>query len=150
MRKDVIIKKAYHFPGISVLVPNQIGQTSEIIPIDLPIPDDIPDKTENFTLIRFIANIALFHIEHLENKYYDEPVQEFYPPIEFRVSYNLTDVSKTNCDIHQLKLAYWNLIEWVIISDPSHEYQILPHSTAQVAEAKIWSWLGDPTLAWGR
>ncbi len=150
MRKVVIIKKAYHFPGISVLVPDQIGQTSEIVPIDLPIPDNIPEITENFTLIRSIANIALFHRDDLEKKYYEDPVQEFDPPIEFRVSYSLTDVSQTDCDIQQLKLAYWNLIEWVIISDPSHEYQILPHSTAQVAEAKIWSWLGDPTLAWGK
>jgi len=152
MREDAIIKKAYHFPGLTVIVPNQTSQDFEIIPLNLPdeIPDDIPEITENFTLIRYIANLALFRSDHLEAKIYEEPVQEFDPPIEFRVNYSLTDVIQSQCEIQRLKLAYWDLEKWVIISDSSHEYQILPPSTAQVAEAKIWSWVGDPALAWGK
>lgn len=152
MREDTIIKKAYHFPGISIIVPKQIRQDIEIIPLNLPdeIPDDIPEITENFTLIRYVANLALFRSDHLEAKNYEEPLQEFDPPIELRINYSLNDVFQTHCDIQRLKLAYWDLENWVIISDPGHEYQILPPSTAQVAEAKIWSWLGDPALAWGK
>ena len=152
MREDAIIKKAYHFPGLTVLVPNQNSHDFDIIPLNLPdeIPDDIPEITENFTLIRYIANLALFRSDHLEAGNYEEPVQEFNPPIEFRVNYSLSDVFESHCEIQRLKLAYWDLEKWVIISDPSHEYQILLPSTAQVAEAKIWSWVGDPALAWGK
>jgi hypothetical protein len=53
-------------------------------------------------------------------------------------------------DIHQLKLAYWVPDRWVIISDVFHEYQIFQPNFARIAEVKIWSWVGDPTLAWGR
>jgi len=152
MREIEIIKRAYHFPGLSVIVPDQIGRDIAIIPVDLTdrMPEDIPEETENFSVIRYIANIALFRRDHVEEKYYDEPIQEFNPPIEFRVKYFLEDVMRANCDIHQLKLAYWDMEKWVIISHPAFEYQILPPSTAQVAEVKIWSWVGDPAVAIGK
>jgi len=152
MKEDPKVKKAYHFLGISVLVPMQTEQDSEIVALDWRnrIPDDIPEKTDNFSLIRYIANIVLFRKDHLDREYYEEPIQEFNPPIEFRVHYRFDDVNSTDCDIQQLKLAYWDGQKWVIISDPTHEYHILPPSTAQVAEAKIWSWIGDPALAWGK
>jgi hypothetical protein len=57
---------------------------------------------------------------------------------------------ESKCDIQQLKLAFWDGSQWVILSDASHEYYILPPSTGQIAEAKIWSWTGDPPLAWGK
>jgi hypothetical protein len=57
---------------------------------------------------------------------------------------------ESNCDFKQLQLAYWDGSHWVIISDPPHEYHILPPSTGQIAEARIWSWVGDPPLAWGK
>ena len=147
-----IIKNAYHFPGLSVIVPEQIGNEIEIVPVNFPerIPGDIPEKTEAFTLIRYIINIALFHRDHVEEEYYKEPVQEFDPPIEIRVNYHIEDLHQVDCDIYQLKLAYWDMEKWVIISDRSHEYQILPHSTAQIAEAKIWAWADDPAIAWGK
>jgi len=141
--------KAYHFPGISVLVPSQ---EAEVVALDWGIrnPDDIPKKSGDFTLIRYIANIVLFYKDDLDNGIYENPVKKFDPPIEFRIQYNFLDVCKAGCDIHNLKLAYWDGRKWVIISDSSHEYLILPPSTSQVAEAKIWSWIGDPTLAWGK
>lgn len=144
-----INKKAYHFPGLSILVPDQIENEVEIVPINLPIK--LPKGFEDL-IIRPIANIALFRRDHIENEYYEEPVPDFDPPIELRVSYNFFDVCQVGCDIYNLNLYYWDLQRklWVLISDSSHEYQILPPSTAQVAEAKIWSWVGDPTIAWGK
>jgi len=152
MREIRIIKRAYHFPGLSVIVPDQIGRDIGIMPVDLidRMPEDIPEVTKNFTLNRYIANLALFRVDHVEEEYYGEPIQDFDPPIEFRVKYTLEDVMSADCDIHHLKLAYWDLEKWVIISDPAHEYQILPPSTAQIVEAKIWSWVGDPAVAIGK
>ncbi len=149
MKERPTIKTAYHFPEVSVLVPQQLEQ-AEIVAVDLPIPEDLPGFPEPHTKIRNIANIVLFH---KADDNFQEPVKDFNPPIEFRVHYKFEDVKKTdNCDINQLILAYWDdeKRKWVIISDLEHEYQILPPSTAQVAEAKIWSWNGDPTLAWGK
>jgi hypothetical protein len=145
-----INKKAYHFPGLTVLIPEQIGY--EIVPVNFPElpPGEIPEKTDQFTLIRFIANIGFFFREHVDEEYFEEPVLEFDPPIELRVTYNIADLNQIYCDIHQLILAYWDMEQWVIISDPSHEYQILPYTTAQVAEVKIWSWAADPTIGWGK
>ncbi len=151
MEHDVIIKEAYHFSGITILVPRQRNQESNIIPVNRPelIPDEIFEKRDDFNLIRVIANIALFRREDLDHENFEEPVQTFDPPIEIRVNYNLDDVIQADCDIEQLKLAYWDGKDWVLISDEDHEYQILPASTAPVAEAKIWSWIGDPPIIWG-
>jgi len=160
MNEDTKVTKAYHFPGISVLVPEQ---ASEIVALDWGIRNsgNIVEQTRDFTLIRYIANIVLFRKVDIDKGSYEDPVKEFDPPIEFRIQYNFFDVSKAvDCDIKNLKLAYWDgrNRKWVIISDPdpnpdpdpAHEYQILPPSTAQVAEAKIRKWIGDPTLAWGK
>lgn len=142
----------HHFPGVTVIVPVQTHQESEIVPIDLrdQTPDDIPNETINFKVIRYIANIVLFRKEDLEREIFERPIQNFDPPIEFRVAYNEIDELKVRGAIHNLKLAYWDGEKWVIISDPSHDFQILPPGTAKVAEAKIRSWIGDPPLAWGR
>jgi len=149
MKRRPIEKKAYHFPEVSVLVPDQ---NPEIVAVDWThlIPEDLPEETEGFIWIRNIANIVLFRKDDFE---FEDPVKNFSPPIEFRVHYKFEDVKETDDgDINQLKLAYWDEEneKWVIISDLEHEYQILPPSTAQVAEAKIGSWNGDPTLAWGK
>lgn len=151
MTEQGFMRRAYHFPGFSVLVPVQTGQDVEVVPIEVPegIPENIPQETENFKLIRIIANLALFRSDHLEEENYEEPLQEFDPPIEIRINYSKEDVRKANGDISQLKLAYWDLEKWVIISDRSHEYQVLPSSTAPIAEAKIRSWADDPILGWG-
>ena len=148
MEKEIFVKVPYHFPGITVLVPME----SEIVAIDggSILPNNIQDKTENFTLIRQIANIVLLTREDYENGRIENPVKTFSPPIEFRVGYNFYDLMESNCNINDLKLAYWNGKEWIIISDPQYDYRILPPSTGQVAEVKIWSWVGDPMLAWGK
>jgi hypothetical protein len=145
-----INKRAYHFPGLTIIVPEQTGKA--IMPVNFPerIPENIPESPEYFTLIRIIANIGFFFMEHVEAKYFEEPVREFDPPIELRVNYNIGDINQIECDIHQLKLAYWDMERWVTISDTSHEYLILPYTTAQVAEAKIWAWADDPTVGWGK
>ena len=152
MRECGIIKIAHHLPGLTVLVPRRIGQEIEIVPIDTTemMPLSYEDRTDNFTFISEIANIALFRKDHLEQGNYEEPIKEFDPPVEFRIPYGELELEHVHNDIHQLKLAYWVPDRWVIISDIFHEYQILPLSTAPIAEVKIWSWIGDPTLAWGK
>jgi hypothetical protein len=149
MLKEPFAKIPYHFPGITVLVPKQCENDIVAIEKGSLVPNNIPIRTKNFTLIRYIANIVL-----LTKTDYDmgkmNPVKTFDPPIEIRVGYNFDDIMKSNCEIKNLKLAYWDGDQWVIISNPSHGYHILPPSTGKVAEARIWSWVGDPPLAWGK
>jgi hypothetical protein len=155
MRVSGIIKIAHglpEFPDLIVSVPRRIGQEIEIVPVDMTERETshFAEETDNFTLIRPIANIALFRSDHLAIGNFEEPVKEFDPPIEFRIKYGDLELEHVDGDVQQLKLAYWVPERWVIISDVFHEYQILPHNFARIAEVKIWSWVGDPTLAWGR
>jgi hypothetical protein len=149
MIKEPFAKVPYHFPGITVLVPRQ--SQNDIVAIDKGIlnPDKIPVKTGNFSLIRLIGNIVFVNKSDSDLGKMN-PVKTFDPPVEFRVGYNFDDVLKSRGDFRKLKLAYWDGSQWVIISDSAHEYQILPPSTGQVAEARIWSWVGDPPLGWGK
>jgi hypothetical protein len=145
-----VLKTRCHFPGITILLPLQ-GE-KEIVAVDKgSIPENIPDQPDIFIQIRRIANIALYYKEDVHHQ---DPVTTFNPPIEVRVGYNFYDVVQSHFDVNQLKLAYWDGSQncWVIISDPAKDfdYLILPPDTGQVAEFKIWSWTGDPPLAWGR
>jgi len=154
MRVSGIIKIAHglpEFPDLIVSVPRRIGQEIEIVPVDMTERETshFAEETDNFTLIRPIANIALFRSDHLAIGNFEEPVKEFDPPIEFRVRYSDDDLKQVD-DFSQLKLAYWVPERWVIISDVFHEYQIFERDFAQIAEVKLWSWSGDPTLAWGK
>ena len=138
-------------PDLMVIVPRRIGQEIEIIPHEyrLWIPEKENRVTEDFRWIRSVATIALFRSDHLAKNKLEEPVKEFDPPIEFRIKYGDEELKQVE-DIYQLKLAYWVPDRWVIISDIFHEYQIFERDFAPIAEVKIWSWLGDPTLAWGK
>ena len=152
MKHFWIDKKPYHFEkhGISIIVPDQdLG--IKIQPKSPPdeIPDEIPEPV-TFTLIRKISTIELFRKEDIERSNYQDPVEQFEPPIELRVGYGQSELDEVEDDIHRLVLAYWNMQEWIIISNKFHEYQILPPSIGQIAEAKIYSWIGDPTIAWGK
>jgi hypothetical protein len=135
-------KFPYHFPGISVIVPN-----SMMIAINKGIqdPKSIRAESDGFKLIRIIGNICIFHSDDLKN-----PIKKFDPPIKIRVGYNMQDVMQCEGDINQLKLAYWDGETWVVVSNPEHEYQILPFTTGQIAEFEITTWVGDPPVAWGR
>jgi len=139
-------------PDLMVIVPRRIGQEIEIVPVNMPegIVENNDKRTENFTWIRSIANFALFRKDHHEMGIYDAPIKEFDPPIELRIPYGNLELKHVHNNVSQLKLAYWARDRWVIISDIFHEYQILPPNFAPIAEVKIWSWLGDPTLAWGK
>jgi len=152
MRESGIIKKAHNLHALTVLVPRRIGQEFEIVPIDVPEPmvEHNDEGTMDFTWIRSVANVALFRKDHHDMKNYGEPIKEFDPPIEFRIPYGDLELENVSNDISQLKLAYFSPDRWVIISDVFHEYQILPPEIARIAEVKIWSWVGDPTIAWGK
>lgn len=146
MIQEPLAKLEYHFPGITVLVPQQKGDQIVKV-INGSLPDNIPDQQdqpEKFKLIRYIANIALFSKTGIE-----DPVQTFDPPIEIRAGYSINDIMTSNCDYKQLKLAFWDGTKWVIFKESTHEYHILPPDTGLVAEAKIWSWVGDPPIGWG-
>lgn len=152
MKKSGIIKKAHHLPGLTVLVPRRIGQEIEIVPVDMTemMPVSYEDRTDNFTFISEIANIALFRQDHHDQRNYENPIKEFDLPIEFRIPYGELELEHVHNDHDLLKIAYWVPDRWVVISDVFHEYQILPPRIARIAEVKIWSWVGDPTLAWGK
>jgi len=139
-------RKPYHFPGITVIVPEQDDGT-QLFPKVKSIPDSTGEKfPDGSKRIRLIANIALYRGRGEKQ----EIVNDFMPPIELRVAYNFDDAMKAGCSIDGLKLAYWKDSDWVIFEDGVNcEYYILPPSTAQVAEVIIEHWPGDPPLAWG-
>jgi len=143
MAEKGISKKPHHYPGISIFLPDQIDKDSEIVFKELP--KGIANIPKKFELIRIIGNIALF-----PRGSHGKPVVKFDPPIELRISYNSEDLVKVGGEIDKLKLAYWDTKTWVIISDPPHNYQILPPTTAQIAEVTIGEWADDPTLGWGK
>ena len=150
MNGEPIVKELYHFPGITVIVPKQTENDIVAINQGTLIPGNIPMGTDYFTPIRHITNFVLYNKTDYQ-KGGRTPVKKFDPPIEIRVGYNFYDIMESNCDIKQLKLAYWDGSQWKIISDdPLCEYHILPPSTGQVAEAKIWFWEGDPLVVWGK
>ena len=134
----------YHFPGITVIVPDQRTKVRPIVR-EKAIPKGIPLETSEFKVIRIVANIVVY-----EGRDMSEPMMAFDPPIEIRVGYNFEDVKQSGCELENLKLAYWDGRDWVIISDSDHEYMILPPSTCQIAEVKINKWAGDPPIGWGR
>jgi hypothetical protein len=138
----------YHFPGVTVIVPEQFGDQIMAISKDLLKPKTFPNNNQ-FTFFRQIANIVLVKKEGYELGGSYVIVNSFDPPIELRVGYNIDDLMKAGCDIYGLKLAYWNGADWVILSNDIYKYMILPPSTAQVAEVTIHEWSGDPPLAWG-
>jgi len=150
MYKEPSEKKPYHFPGITVLVAKQ-GE-NDVIAVDKGslVPDTIPTITKKFTLIRLIGNFVILTQADYDHGNTMNPLKSFDPPLEIRVGYNFDDAMKCRGGYRKLKLAYWDGSEWVIISDAAHEYQILPPSTGQVAEARIHSWAGDPPLGWGK
>ena len=90
----------YRYAGVSFLLPDEIDRSYQIKL--KAVPDWIPIQTENFTLIRIIANIALCK----KGTNLAEP--NFEPPIELQVGYTLDDLEQAEDDIHNLKLAYWD------------------------------------------
>lgn len=141
---------AYHFHGITVIVPFQLPTKTELVPIDKGslVSNPAPFRENEYRVTRLIANIALFTRQDYETGNFDNPVSSFDPPIELRVGYNFYDILRSGGELQNLQLAYWDGVQWIVISDAAHEYQVLPPSTGQVAEVKIWEWVGDPPLAW--
>lgn len=129
---------AYRYSGVSFFLPDEIDKSHQIKL--KAIPDWIPIQTEDFTLIRIIANIALCI------RGTNEVSPEFEKPIELQIRYTLEDLEEADGE-ENLKLAYWDLHDWVIISDSDHEYEIFP---GQIGKVRIKSWGADPTLAWGK
>ena len=138
----------YHFSGITVIVPEQVGD--QIMPIDKGLVNPkVFRNSSNFTFIRQIANIAFVKQQGYEPDSPQTYITDFTPPIELRVGYNIEDLFECATHGKTLKLAYWNGNDWVDISNDFFEYLILPPSTGQVAEVTIPAWIGDPPLAWG-
>ena len=139
-------KKAYHFPGITILVPTQLSGF-----VIIPIPKEIPDISQlrqvDVNVIRVIANIAF--LQFPADKSSDPiPATYFNPPVEFRVGYNMQDVMAGGCNLDNLIPAYWNGTSWVFLNGTQYEYHILPPTTGQIAEFEAREWPADPPLAW--
>jgi hypothetical protein len=138
-------RAVYHFHGMTVIVPDQ--DLIQVRPIDKGIPEPFLYGAKYPLLIRIIANL-----QFVDRSAYESgsviPVSTFSPFMELRVGYHFLDVMRCGGDYQNLKLAYWFGNEWVPISDPAHDYLILPPSLGQVAEVKIGSWPADPPLAW--
>ncbi len=133
-----------HFNGISVFLPD-----TRVEAINKEI-DDVTsmmsiEENRNFNPIRIIGNICIYHRGNR-----NAPLKTFKKAVEFRVQYNFYDVIQCGGDINKLKLAYWDGEKWIVVSDDEHNYQILPPTTAPLAEFTIEEWAGDPPLAWGR
>jgi hypothetical protein len=150
-----ISRVSFHFLGITVIVPQQANTKVEVVAIDLGIPNRNEiirrEKEDGLHATRFIANIVLFHKREDERYDLAIPIKNFDPPIKLRVGYNYFDILEVGGkNQNDLKLAYWDGAEWVLISEPDHKYMILPPNTGQVAEAEISQWIGDPPIAWVR
>lgn len=147
------MKEAYHFPGITVIVPEQLSHV-KLMAINKGSLFPKNDLPGGFHPIRLIANIALVPVEEFfPGKMHQQnliSVVSFNPPIEFRVGYHFQDVLETDGGLYSLRLAYSDGTEWVPITPEAHEYLILPPGTGQVAEFKITTWPDDPMIAWGQ
>lgn len=143
MNKTPFAITVYHFPGTYVLVPTQKNGKEIIAENKGFLHTHYKRKTTKFESIRRIANIVFYE------KGTKNPVTTFDPPIEIRVNYTLNIIKKSKKRKKPLQLAYWDGSDWVIISDEAHQYVIYPSKFRHIAEAKIWSWVGDPPVAWG-
>jgi hypothetical protein len=135
----------YDIHGITIFVPPQDSGYEFILEEKTLLDFTHRTWTNHFTLIRQIANIALYRLEG-EHKIYDN---DFTPPIVFWVGYDTDDLMKAGCGIDRLILAYWTGTDWEPLSLDNPKYMILPPTTAQVAVVSIDHWEGDPPLAWG-
>ena len=143
MTDDRMNRAAFRYAGVTFLLPGEIDESYQIKL--KAVPDWIPIQTEGFTLIRIIANIALCR------KGTTTVLTKFVQPIELQVNYTMDDLVEAGGNIDNLRLAYWDMHNWVIIGYDEHsEYQIFPPSEGQIAKVKINSWADDPTLAWGK
>lgn len=140
-------QQTYEFPDIplNITVPHQDDYEVEIVPVLLPMPVCICN-TNKFTVIRCICNIGLFRANEFEAKNLTRPIQTFTPTIILEVFYTKADLAALEKEDDKLKLAYWNLSKWVIIFED--EYQNLLRGSSVTVQ--IDSFLGDPTLGWGR
>lgn len=135
-------KFGHHFTGISIILPD-----ANMIAIDKGIenPEIIKKKSKGFIPFRIIGNVCVYYSNDRKN-----PIQRFKEPIEVIVGYDQFDAMQCGGSVKNLKLAYWDGEQWVVVSNPEHDYQILPSSTGQIAKFTIKEWAGDPPLAWGR
>jgi len=140
-------RQQHEFPDIPLIVtvPHQDDYEVEIVPVLLPMPRCICN-TNKFTVIRSICNIGLFREDELNAKNLTRLIQTFKPKIELEVFYTEADLSQLKNEDDKLKLAYWNMEKWVIIFEG--EYQNLLRGSSVTVQ--IDSFLGDPTLGWGR
>lgn len=100
----------------------------------------------NFTPHRLIINIE-FHDEDT-----DELLEEFDPPIKFRVNYTPKDKDSVKGKGKSLKIAYWKDNRWKFITEDIHKLtddrSTAGQGVAGVLHFEIKSW-GEPTIALG-
>ena len=131
-------KKEFRFSGLKVYVP----QMYEVkVSLDSYPPSESYELPEGFELIREIGNIVI-----RDNN--GEIVDYFEEPIELEIEYNQEDLWKADGNFNNLKLAYYDLKNWVILKE--NKYRILPPREGHKAIVVISSFADDPTIIWGK
>ena len=149
MNEELQNSKRYHGAGITVTVPLDITRPGKAV---ISEPTDIKDYRgpSGFVPKRVIGNIVIIDESADPSNYkLDDVIKSFPTLLRIQVGYNIEDLFECATNGIKLKLAYWTGTDWEVVSTPAYGYQILPPSTAQVAEVYIPAWVGDPPLAWG-
>ncbi len=134
-------QQVYKF--LEVTVPDQ-GKWVSVVEKDMPPLSSMPGNA-NFTPIRLLVNVAVVDYNNLNSV-----ITSFDPPIELELNYT-SGVLGENAPIGEaLKLAYWDGSTWVVFTKIDNDYTLLQSATGGVAKLKIYSWAGDPPMAWGR
>ncbi len=136
-------QRVYNFLGVTVTIPDQ-GKWVRVVDKAMPPLSTMPGN-ENFTPIRLLVNLAVVDYDN-ENTV----LTAFNPPIEFDVNYTSQDLWESARIARSLKLAYWDGNSWVVFTESTNQYTLLPPATGTVANVKISTWVGDPPMSWGR
>ena len=131
-----------HFPGISVTLPGQFGSQGRIVIKD--VPSDL-SPSNGFIPIRIIINIAIQNVDNPETY-----LTSFDPPLRLDVGYKKQDLFEAAQNAQSLKLAYHDGKQWNVFTPETHQFRLLPPSTASAGGVEISQWSGDPPIAWGR
>jgi hypothetical protein len=134
--------KSFDFPGLSVIVPDDLVADIK------PLPPSLPDS-KGFKVIRPVANVAIYEFNDVKET---RPIMTFTRRIEIYVQYTDVELNDPEIkrDVGKLKLAFWDGSKWVVFKKWKHSFRILPPGTGNIGLAKVSKWAGDPPIAWGK
>jgi hypothetical protein len=130
----------FKFRDVTVTIPPQ-SSGEKLRVIKKKISPDI-GNSEDFSPTRLVINIALVGAEK-------QIVTSFDPPIKITVRYNINDLYLPAKEGVKLKLAYWNMETWVLLSTEEYNYELQPPASGGTGVVYISGWSPDPALGWG-